>query len=102
MSCTIWNNLQVFLAACGTALFCSSGDDATGAGAASGWRQYRVDSSAEPGWKEKFKFSLASVHGPSAWLLKAPELVLIGVTFVRTYSVPASEGCESTPSGLSL
>lgn len=61
-----------------------------------------MDSSAEPGLEEKFKFSLASVHGPSAWPLKAPELVLISVTFVRTYSVPASEGCESIPSVLSL
>lgn len=73
----------------GTTLFCSSGDDATKeAGASvSGWRQNRVHGSAEPSLEDEFAFSLASVHGPSTWLLKVPELVLINMAFARSYPV---------------
>ena len=84
----VWKQLKI-LRAQGTMLFCSSGDDATkGAGApVSGWRQDRVNGSAEPSLEDKFAFSLASVHGPSTCLLKVPELVLINVAFARSYPV---------------
>ena len=79
----VWKQLNI-LRAWGTTLFCSSGD----AGASvSGWRQDRVHGSAEPSLENKFAFSLASVHGPSTWLLKVPELVLINMAFARSYPV---------------
>lgn len=69
-------------------------DDFARPGTALRWKQHRapmdthVDSITKPSLKKKSEFSLASVHGPSAWLLKKSELVLFNLAFARTYSVP--------------